>query len=192
MIQASVCEASRVSHAMSQHRASQLATVWSSAAYRLVALSSSHQRSSPPQLARCPACESGDQLTFAPTQQRRADEKQDAAQRCLQQLAPAVLACKWTGFVLLVVHETAPRSRGSRRSFNSAHSASAHQQISVQAGRARAQPPTPCLTRTPSTSEQAHAPQHSTNITSVAQPPAPTSHCHTPESPAGITHQTAA
>ena len=126
---------------MSQHRASQLATVWSSAAFRLVALSSSHQRSSPPQLARCPACESGDQLTFAPTQQRRADEKQDAAQRCLQQLAPAVLACKWTGFVLLVVHETASRSRGSRRSFNSAHSASAHQLISVQAGRARAQLP---------------------------------------------------
>ena len=64
-----------------------------------------------------------------------------AAQTCLQQLAPAVLACKWTGFVLLVVHETASRSRGSRRSFNSAHSASAHQLISVQAGRARAQLP---------------------------------------------------
>ena len=88
-----------------------------------------------------------------PTQRWPTDENRNAGRICLQLLDPSAPACTWDGCASLGLNGTTPRSRGSRHSFNSVHSAFwAHNQIeaiSVQDGRAQALPPTPCLIRTP-------------------------------------------
>ena len=110
-----------------------------------------------------------------PTQRWHTDENRNAGRIRSQLLAPSVPACTWDGCASLGLNGTTPRSRGSRHSLHSEHSASAHnhiQAISVQDGRAQAPPPTPCLIRTPGPPEQARAPQHS-HSTAHAAPHAP-------------------
>ena len=154
-----------------RRRARQLAAESVSAACCLVTLSNSHPRASPQQLDSWSWPDTGVVRASVSTQCWPTDENSNAGRIHLQLLAPAIPACTWDRCATLGLNGTTPRSRGSRHSLNSEHSASAHQQIeaiSVQDGRAQAPPPTPCLIRTPGPPEQARAPQHSTCGTSRA------------------------
>ena len=121
------------------------------AAYPSVRVSSSHPPASAPQLARTPWPDEGGDSSSVQRSLQHSNENQYAGRSRLQMLVPVVPTCTSDGYASPILPQTAPRSRGSRRSLRSEHSASGAQPqieaISVQDGRAQAPPPTPCLIR---------------------------------------------